>query len=120
MNILIEKTQKIETLSLIDPKTGIDYIADFIGQYIDTMDEFCWDDENNAYICTKESFLWWSKVVADNQALEYRIHYLKEKHGYEAVETVINNAGSVDLDDQANNLNDALDSAFQCGNSDIL
>lgn len=113
MKIIIKETSAIETLSIIDPKSGVDYISDFIGNTGALIDgQFEWDEDRDAYVCGQDTFDWWSVVVTVNQELNDRIHDLVQEHGSEKVYEVIHAAGSVDLEDHAVNVNQALDEAF--------
>jgi hypothetical protein len=112
MNIIIKETAATETLSIIDPKTGVDYIIDFIGNTGALRNEFDRDEERDVFICDQETFNWWYTVVTEHQALENRIHELINEHGSEAVYDVVHAAGSVDLEDHTGNVNQALDEAF--------
>jgi hypothetical protein len=114
MNIIISGiTPANKTLSIIDPKTGIDYIQDFIGNTGALIDgQFNYDDDQDVYICDQNTFDWWCKVASDNQILENRIYELTKEHGSEAVYAVIYDAGTNDLEDHAAYVNQALDQAF--------
>lgn len=113
MKIIIKETSAVETLSIIDPKSGVDYIADFIGNTGALIDgQFAWDADRDAYVCAQDTYDWWDAVVTANQALYDRIHDLVQDHGLEAVYEVIDAAGSVDLEDHAANVNQALDEAL--------
>lgn len=113
MKIIIKETSATETLSIIDPKSGVDYISDFISNTGALIDgQFEWDEDRDAYVCDQDTFDWWSVVVTTNQALNDRIHDLVQEHGSEKVYEVIHAAGSVDLEDHAANVNQALDEAF--------
>lgn len=113
MKIIIRETSAVETLSIIDPKSGVDYIADYIGNTGALIDgQFEWDEDHDAYVCDQEVFDWWSAVVTANQVLDDRIHDLVQDYGSEKVCDVIHAAGSVDIEDHAANVNQALDEAF--------
>jgi len=112
MNIIIKETNAPETLSIIDPKTGVDYITDFIGNTGALDRDFEWDDDRGAYVCSQETYDWWEQVVSDNQALEDRIHTLAQEHGLDAVYEAIADAGYVDLEDHAVNVAQVLDEVF--------
>ena len=113
MKCIIKETGAVEDLSIFDPKTGLDYTRDFIGNTGALGDgQFTWDDERNGYVCDAETFAWWDTVVRENQALERRIADLAQRHGTDAVYMVVQAAGSVDLEDLASNINAALDEAF--------
>ncbi len=113
MNIFIKETEQLNTLTLIDPKSNVNYIDDFIGNYGALTDgQFTYDNELDAYICNQETFDWWEQVIHDNQNLDYRIQELIETHGTDAVYEVIDSAVGVDLKDHAAAMNKALDEAF--------
>lgn len=110
MKLYIKETGAIETLSIIDPKTGSDYIADFIGNTGAFDREFSKTDKAD-FAISQEDYKWWAKVVADNQALEYRIAELAEEYGYDRVMTVLQGV-SCDLGDYALAANNALNEEF--------
>ena len=113
MKIVITETSAAETLSIIDPKSGVNYIADFIGNTGALNDgQFTWDDKRDAYACTQDTFDWWKSVVTANQALDDRINALVQEHGHDAVYEVIHALPGVDLGDHASHTNQALDKAF--------
>ncbi|EGY51312.1 hypothetical protein [Neisseria shayeganii] len=114
MEIIIKETNTRETLSIIDHKTGCNFIADFIGNTGALDDgQFEWNEEQNAYICNQETFDWWEKVISDNQALENRIAELIEEHGSDAVYKVVADAAYGDLEDHAAIINSELDENFK-------
>ncbi|EKO3667240.1 hypothetical protein M3891_003016 [Vibrio metschnikovii] len=113
MNIIIKETLANETLSIIDAKTGVDYIADFIGNQGALSDgQFIWNDEKDAFECAQDTFDWWNKVVAEHQALNYRIQQLAEEHGQEAVYNAYHDNCHVDLEDLPHVINSLLDEVF--------
>lgn len=113
MKIIIKEKSENKTLSIVDPRSGVDYILDFIGNAGAFVDgQFKQDDERDAYICDQATFDWWDAVVTANQALNDRINALAQEHDYETVYKVIYAAGSVDLEDHAANVNQALNEAF--------
>jgi hypothetical protein len=113
LHITISDTGESKTLSIIDPKTGIDYIADFVGNHgaLDNGD-FTDDDGEGVYTCNRETFEWWSTVIADCQQLDERLHQLTNQHGIEAVMAALDGAVDCDLEYYAERANQALDSAF--------
>lgn len=116
MDIIIKETGKIETLSIIDSKTGVDYIADFIGNTGALTDgQFVLDEDSNAYICDQATFDWWLDVVTNNQAINERINTLSKEHGVEVVLDAVSEAGGVDLENYAGCAEHALDEAFGYG-----
>lgn len=112
MKLYIKETGKIETLSIIDPKTGCDYIFDFVGNTGAFDREFKkTDNENVDFAISQADYNWWEKVVADNQALENRIAELAAEHGYGRVMDAVTSTNS-DLEDYAATANAALDEEF--------
>ena len=111
MKLFIKETSAIETLSIIDPRTGCDYIFDFVGNTGAFDREFEATDENADFAISQADYDWWAKVGADNQALEYRIAELAAEHGYDRVVDVVASTGS-DLEDYAAAANAALDEEF--------
>ena len=113
MKIIIKETSAVQELSIIDPKSGVDYIGDFIGNTGALFDgQFEWDYDLDAYVCTQETFDWWDTVVTDNQLLDDRIHDLIQEHDLETVYKVVYAADTIDLEDHAASVNQALDEAF--------
>lgn len=113
MKIIIKETAAVETLSLIDPNSGVDYITDFIGSAGALDGQFVWSAECGAYyVGDQNTFDWWAVVINAQQALNDRIHELSKEHGAETVYQVIDAAGSVDLWEHAPSANQALDEAF--------
>ena len=111
MKLFIKDTGAIETLSIIDPRTGCDYIFDFVGNTGAFDREFEATDENADFAISQADYDWWAKVVADNQALEYRIAELVAEYGYDRVMDVVTSISS-DLEDYAAAANTALDEEF--------
>lgn len=109
MKIIIKETGATETLSIIDPVSGVDYIADFVGNTGAFIDGQFFDNDNDELSCTQDTFDWWSRVVDENQELNYRIQDLIKEHGQDAIYDAIAGAGDVDLGDSAGSINQALD-----------
>lgn len=70
----IKETGETKTLSLIDPKTGHDYIADFMGNADGLVGLARAEDD---YIINQCDYDWWLDVVeatqkADNLEFEYK------------------------------------------------
>lgn len=113
MKVIIKETKATRTFELIDPKSGVNYVTDFIGNAGGFVNgDFSWNEEQGAYVCNQDSYDWWEKVIADNQALDHRISELSEKHGNDAVSDVVLAAATTDLEDHAGAVNFALDEAF--------
>lgn len=115
MKVLIKETGVKEELRLVDPKTGVDFVKDFVGNHGAFVDgQFTRVTESDAYECDQDTFDWWEQVIADHQALEYRIQELSSTHGSDRVAEVVNEASIRinDLEDVAVAVNRALDEEF--------
>jgi hypothetical protein len=113
MQIIINETGAVESLSIIDPKSGTNYIADFVGNTGALHDgQFAWDDDAQAHRCDQDTYDWWATVVAENQSLDDRKHALAQEHGWEAVHEALAQVGHCELEDQACQCSAALDEAF--------
>ena len=110
MKLYIKESGSIETLSIIDPKTGCDYIFDFVGNTGALEREFEKTDKAD-FVVNQADYDWWAKVVADNQALEFRIAELVEECGYDRVMTALQGV-SCDLEDYACAAHTALNEEF--------
>jgi len=114
IKVQIKETGAIETLKVVGAN-GQDFTADMIGNHegFGSADhQFAGPDDYGLYTASQETFDWWEKVLADTEALEERLESLREEHGSEAVQEVIDANGSVDLEDFAASLNRELDDAF--------
>ena len=112
MKIKINETGKIETLNLIDPVTNTDYITNFIGNHRAFLDgQFNYDDADDVFLTSQETYDWWYKVVNDQQVLVNRLNDLRSVYKVHVIMDVINTV-SCDLEDHAQYVNDALDKAF--------
>ncbi|MFC3167810.1 hypothetical protein [Paracoccus fontiphilus] len=113
MEIIIKATDAVEYLEIISPRTGLNYIEDFIGNTGALVNgEFTWDEEREAYLADQKVFDWWQEMVTIFQALEYRLHDLREEHGEEAVWNVTQTIDDPELPYFAGALNAALDAKF--------
>lgn len=60
MEVKIKESGKVETLSIIDPKTGCCYVADLIGN-ADGFSQF--EREGEMWVCDQETFDWWDAYI---------------------------------------------------------
>jgi len=95
MKIRILETGEIEELSLIDPKSGVDWIRDLMGNHdavplIDEKtDEYCMDQEN---------FDWWDNLITSYQVADNRYHGLKQSLDGEAYNRLVEEYETIDVD----------------------
>lgn len=68
LNVLIKETSEVKSLSIIDPKTNIDYISDFIGNTGALGREFEKIEHDKAeYQVSEGDFEWWENVIKTTQ-----------------------------------------------------
>ena len=95
MDVKVKETGKIETLSIIDPKSGADWIGDLVGN---TSDVYGWDDKDDCYIMTQEEYDWWVDYTKRHQSAEERFEeIISMKEGAEH-ERIVTNKGNIDFD----------------------
>lgn len=113
MQVKVIETGEVKTLGLIDPDSGVDFVQDFVGNGggFENKD-FVYNHEDDVFEATAQAFGWWNQVISDQQELVYRIDKLKEEHGSDAVNEVLELVGGHDLEDDAAVVNAALDEAF--------
>jgi hypothetical protein len=104
MKIRIKETGSIESLSIIDRKNGVDYIADFIGNNGGLCDgQFTWNDEADCYEADQETYDWWDRVVraydAADEAMEEFLESIDDEQDRQNARDRINDACNCDLED---------------------
>lgn len=112
MKVIIRETRKMEQLQMLDNETGTDCTIDIIGNYGGLNGQFVYDEESDVYHCNQDTFVWWERVLDEQQELNDRIAELKKEYGSERVQEVLEAVGDFDLEDQANEINAALDETF--------
>ena len=121
MRFYIVDKNVFEELELIDPKTGIDWVCDFIGNSGAIADNECcknttsyivWDDEKGAYLIDSENFEWWENIVAEMQLFELKKYKIEKKYCCADVIDAIGDSMMCDLEFQAKNGMEALKAEF--------
>ena len=121
MRFYITDKNVFDELELIDPKTGIDWVCDFIGNSGAIADDECCknatsyivpDDEKDAYLIDSENFEWWKNVVEEMQQFELMSYKIEKVYGYDAVCDAIGDSMACDLEFQARNGMEALKAEF--------
>lgn len=72
MEIQIKETGKIETLTLLDPKSGCCWIHDAV----DPSGDILYNEVTEVYECDQDTFDWWQAFATAYQAADYRWHAL--------------------------------------------
>lgn len=113
MQIIINETGATETLTMINPDSGVDCVVDFIGNTGALANgEIVWDDDHGTYRCDQNTYDWWERVIAAHEAMEQRIDELEIEHGKDTVQKAIGNSAECDLEDVPTYVNRALNDAF--------
>ena len=82
LKLKIKETQETKTLSLIDPKTGVNWIADYIGNTGDMINGvLVYDAESDLYHISQDDYDYWADMVSMRDAVDQRMHdmHLSEK-----------------------------------------
>lgn len=124
MQVKIRETGKIEELRYYRPNNnseilGPDIAQDFIwgsGTLDDgSCDEngallFEYNDDEEIYECSMETFRWWTNELFRRGLLDDRIAELSDEHGSECINDTVEQAiDGVDFDEQVARANAALD-----------
>ena len=83
MNVQIIETGERETLSIIDPKSGCDWIQDMMGN-CDELPEY--DDDADAYMMRQSEYDWWSNLTYEYEKADHRMFDLRASLTPEQVE----------------------------------
>lgn len=111
MEIRIAETNEIKDLDIIDPKSGVNWIADLMGNHgalpTSEVDDDGYDTGNK--IMSQEDYEWWSDLVDRYQAADDRYHALRKS--LDDDEALVFDAQNinVDLEDYPGALNDVCD-----------
>lgn len=111
MKVQVRETGKIVTLTLMDAN-GINWAQDFIGNWGALADGQFEATDAGTHLADQETVEWWANALESQQALDNRVNELKEEHGAEAVEAVLNEVNENDLLEGLDAYNVALDEAF--------
>lgn len=112
MQVRIIGTNIVESLNIIDPKTGCCYVTDYIGNMGAFSDGQFTKAEDDVMECSQETYDWWADQIARQSAADQRAADLAKEHGSERVYSVLANVGSVDFCDQPEASQAALDEEF--------
>ncbi len=96
--VKVKETNQVVTLSLIDPKTGCDYIADFIGNTGALGREF--ERLNDEWQIAQDDLDWWLNVIAMQQKSNDLQATFLQTHSYDDLMDIFEQASHQDLDTQ--------------------
>ncbi|MFA5378208.1 MAG: hypothetical protein WC455_20815 [Dehalococcoidia bacterium] len=129
MKVIISETGTHRELSIIDRKTGCDWISDLVGNtgsiqsqgLAATQDKYITVDDNGIWHMDQGDYDWWDKYITDYQATEESKDSLRislahagitQVDGREVDEIIFERtseaAGNGDMEDEAGNVYAAL------------
>lgn len=106
--IKIDETDEITTLSIIDPKSGVDWTNDLLGN-CGALRRY--DDDQEVYLMTQEEYDWWDTLVAAKQASDNRRHKLARQLLERLSDALMRDLGDVncDLEDEPGQVHQICD-----------
>jgi hypothetical protein len=110
MDIYNIDTGKTHTLRMIDPQTGIDFVADWMGR-IETSN-LHWNEEEDRLEGDQAEIDWWIYQMGAHQAAYDHIAECKQAYGPEAVDDVLSQLEHCDFEQQPNQVIQALEARF--------
>ncbi len=97
MQVIIKETSQAATLTLIDRKTGVNYVADYIGNTGAFNREF--ERVGDDWCISQDDFDWWDAVIAkQQQSNDLQAEYL-ETHSYDELFSLLEQVPACDLED---------------------
>ena len=123
MEIVIKETGAVETLLLIDSKTGCDWFNDLVGNHDGYNDDpeygFAKEKDEDGldtgrFVTSQENCDWWENIVSNMEDLERRVENLRMEFGGSRVDWIVMESGSgyVDLENYTDVIHQALDEEF--------
>jgi len=106
MQVRIKETGEIAELTIIDPKTGLDWAADITGN----DDNFGYDEDYDVRVCDQETFDWWANLIRRYQKVDDR--YYEIRKGLDDDTALLEHVSGyidVDLENYPEALSQALD-----------
>ena len=94
MDIKIIETGAIEELSIIDPKSGVDWINDLMGNH-DCLPEI---DDDGYGLMSQAEYDWWRNLTTEYQAADYRYHDLLSNLDEDASARLFEDANHINTD----------------------
>ena len=80
MNTMIRETKERKELGIIDPKTGMNWINDLIGNWNGFDDgQFEYDEELEVYVCSQETFDWWENFTKEYEKADFTVFEYKQE-----------------------------------------
>lgn len=82
MTVIIRETGRPGQLTLISPRSGLEWTTDLIGSTLALLDgQFVLDPEEDMYTVSQEVYNWWADYLARYAAAEAAVYALLRKSG---------------------------------------
>lgn len=91
MKVIIIESGNIESLSIIDPKTGCCCVKDLILNN-ECYSDFVHDEERDVWSCDQKTFEWWSEHTRATEQANQLVRVMREEFGTEAIDRVVGEA----------------------------
>lgn len=102
--IRIIETGEIKALNILDPKTGLDWSGDLLGNY-----DACSEHDGENWMMPKESYDWWERVMAEYEDADYAVEdYRKSLVDDREFYGIIAQATDCDLEDMPRAMMEAI------------
>ena len=106
MDIYNTDTNETLTLRMIDPKTGADWVVDWVDGAIE------YNPETERYEADTRTLDWWIAQMGEYQAMHDLIHEYKCNYGTDAVSEVLASVSHCDFEDLPHEIFTALTARF--------
>lgn len=101
MRVKIKETGEIKDLGIIDPKTGVNYVADFIGNTGALGKEFLYNEDEEYYEALQDDVEWWENVIEAHEHIDDVLMVMSEdlpEEIYDDIHDRVQDSLSQDLD----------------------
>lgn len=81
MEVRIKETDEVVSLQCIDPRTGVDWMPDMIGNAGALNDQFVWNDDDEVFEASQADVDWWQNYINDLEKTDADVAGLAEELG---------------------------------------
>jgi hypothetical protein len=95
MKVTIIETNESKTLNITDPKSGMDWTNDLLGNH-GALPEY--SDDTDSYRMSRDDYEWWSDLIDRYQAADDRYYELRQSLPGDEAEALQNAAQGINCD----------------------
>ena len=110
MKIKIKEDGRIEELSIIDPKSNVDWVKDFMGNH-DALPEY--NEDEDVYEMQNDDYKWWSDVTTSYETADIRyremLSEINDQNERDKFAQAVMDACACDLESQPAAMQKAMD-----------